>query len=259
MTSIDSQNTLDSIESQDKTIKTFSCNICCEDFDESEKCVLDCNDQHYFCKTCINDWYNQTIIKGFSNELYSCPICKNYGGYRVFKILKTENSYNNFLKTMNERCKTHCLCRNDDINDPYSEAKFCRINLTIMNNYYYGGTVTFSDNTQIGMCKDHYKEFDDGKQLYHFFHGLIFKEEDEEDKEDKDSKNNVKTFDWIRKELMTVNKYKKCDAKTKLGHRCTRKYICYYKHTNNGKSLFVCSTHEKQLLNNNDLETYNKY
>jgi hypothetical protein len=230
---------------------TFQCNICCEDFDESEKCVLECNNQHYFCKNCINDWYKETITKGFTNELYSCPICKNYGGYKVLKVSKDAYSYNRFIQSMNERCKTHCLCRNDDINAPYSEAKFCRINLTIMNKFYYGGTVSFSDNTEIGMCKDHYKEFDSGKQLYHFFHGLIFKEEDKEE--------NVKTFDWIRKELMTVNKYKKCDAKTKLGHHCTRKYICYYKHKNNGKSLFVCSTHEKQLLNNNDLETYNKY
>jgi hypothetical protein len=234
---------------------TFQCNICCEDFDESEKCILECNNQHYFCKSCINDWYIQTSTNGFTNELYSCPICKKYGGYKVFKISKDEDGYNKFIQTMNERCKTHCLCRNDDINAPYSEANFCRINLTIMNQFYYGGTVTFGDNTQIGMCKDHYQQFDSGEQLYHFFHGLIFKEEDKnEDKEE-----NIKTFDWIRKELMTVNKYKKCDAKTKLGHRCTRKYICYYKHKNNGKSLFVCSTHEKQLLKNNDLETYNKY
>jgi hypothetical protein len=234
---------------------TFQCNICCDNFDASEKCILDCNDQHYFCKNCINDWYKETCTKGFTNELYSCPICKKYGGYKVLQKSKDKYTYDKFIENMNERCKTHCLCRNDDINSPYTEAKFCRINLTIMNQFYYGGTVTFGDNTQIGMCKDHYQQFDSGEQLYHFFHGLIFKDEDEEE----DKEENITTFDWIRKELMTINKYKKCDAQTKLGHRCTRKYICYYKHKNNGKSLFVCSTHEKQLLKNNDLDTYNKY
>ncbi len=68
-----------------------------------------------------------------------------------------------------------------------------------------------------------------------------------------------KSHDWERKEIMTVNSSIKCDAKTKIGNRCTKKRICYYKHINNGKSLFICSIHEKQLLNNNNLETYNKY
>ncbi len=236
----------------------FQCNICCEDFDESEKCTLDCNDSHYFCKNCIDDWYKQTSLKGFTNELYSCPICKKYGGYKVLQKVKNKNDYNKFIQTMNERCKTHCLCRNDDINAPYTEAKFCRINLTIMNQFYYGGTVTFGDNTQIEMCKDHYQQFDNGKQLYHFFHGLIFKEEDKEEEKEK-SETNVKVFDWTRKELMTPNSSIKCDAKTKLGHRCTKKRICYYKHNINSKTIFVCSIHEKQLLNNNEIEKYNDY
>ncbi len=229
---------------------TFECKICCEDFDESEKCILDCNETHYFCKACINDWYLETCKKGFTNELYSCPICRKYGGYNVAKKIYDEKKYEIFFKSISELCKSYCLCRIDNFNNSYTEAKFCRIDLRSNNKKNLGGTVSFSDNTEVGMCKDHYKDAEDGKTLYHFFHEYIYTEEDNKE---------VKRFDWIRKELMTVNKYKKCDAKTKLGHRCTRKYICYYKHKNNGKSLFVCSTHEKQLLNNNDLKTYNKY
>lgn len=233
---------------------TFQCNICCEDFDESEKCTLDCNDSHYFCKSCIKDWYNQTSIKGFTNELYSCPICKKYGGYKVFKKFKSEVSYNLFIQTMNERCKIHCLCRTDNINAPYSQATFCRLNLTHMNHFYYGGTVSFDDATEIRMCKDHYQQFNNGEQLYHFFHGLIFKEEEKEK-----SETNVKIFNWTRKELMTPNSSIKCDAKTKLGHRCTKKRICYYKNNNNNQTVFVCSIHEKKLLNNNEIQKYNDY
>lgn len=231
----------------------FQCNICCDEFDISEKCVLDCNDEHYFCKKCINDWYNETCKKGFTTELYSCPICKKYGGYNVLKKSKDKPTYESFMKTMNERCITHCLCRNDNINNPYTEAKFCRINLSLMNNYYYGGTVTFADNTKIGLCKDHYKEFEEGKTLYHFFHQNIFKEDDSTLLEKEDNK---KSFDWEKNEVMSINHSKKCVAKTKLGHRCTKKYHIYYVNKITKESLFLCPIHEKKLINDNTIKKF---
>lgn len=242
------ENNLNTSETLDSS--SFICNICCDEFDEEKKCVLDCNETHYFCRKCINDWYNETCKKGFTNELYSCPICKKYGGYNVLKKSKDVDTFNSFMKTMNERCMTHCLCRNDDINNPYTEAKFCRINLSIMNKYYYGGTVTFADNTKIGLCKDHYKNFNEGEKLYHFFHQTIFKEEDEEEY------NKVIPFKWEKKEVMTMNHSKKCVAKTKLGHRCTRKYNILYVHKDTKESLFLCPIHEKKLMNDNTIEKF---
>lgn len=238
---------------------SFICNICCEQFNEEEKCVLDCNPSHYFCRKCINDWYNETCKKGFTNELYSCPICKKYGGYNVLKKSKDEERYELFIKSMNERCITHCLCRNDDINNPYTEANFCRINLILMNRFYYGGTVTFADNTKIGLCKDHYKKFEDGETLYHFFHQNIFKEEDHEDSQDSQEKPSIKSFDWEKKELMTINHSKKCVAKTKLGHRCTRKYYTLYLHKETKEPLYLCPTHEKKLINDNNIKKFQLY
>ncbi len=231
----------------------FECKICCEQFNENEKCVLDCNPNHYFCKTCLVDWYNQTSLKGYTNELYSCPICKQYGGYNVLKKCLHTMKYEEFMKSMNEKCLTHCLCRNDDINNPYTEATFCRINLTLNKNYYYGGSVTFADNSKIGLCKEHYKKFDAGETLYHFFHQKIFKEESEDDNS---SSSIVKSFDWEKKELMVVNQSKKCVAKTKLGHRCTRKYHIYYINKITKERVFLCSTHEKKLINDNNIEKF---
>lgn len=236
----------------------FECKICCDEFDENEneKCVLDCNKSHHFCKGCIVDWYKETSKKGFSNELYSCPICKKYGGYKMLENIKNKNTYINFVQTMNERCMTHCLCRTDDLNNPYTEAKFCRINLELNKKYYYGGTVTFADNTKISLCKDHYKKFDEGQTLYHFFHQTIFKEEDSDSQEKGIIENSVKSFDWEKRELMTINQSKKCVAKTNLGHRCTRKYHVFYINKKTKEPLFLCSTHEKKLLNNNTIEKF---
>ncbi len=33
----------------------FTCNICCDEFDDTLKCILDCNFDHYFCKDCITN------------------------------------------------------------------------------------------------------------------------------------------------------------------------------------------------------------
>ncbi len=235
-------------------ISTFICNICCDTFNEEEKCILDCNPEHYFCKTCINDWYKESARKGFTNELYSCPICKKFGGYNVLKKSSSNNVYESFIKNINERCATHCLCRTDDLHNPYTESKFCRINLTLNKNYYYGGTVTFADNSKISLCKDHYKKFENGETLYHFFHQTIFKEED--DPEDSQEKSSIKSFDWEKRELMTVNNSKRCVAKTKLGHRCTRKYNTLYLHKVTKQPLFLCPTHEKKLINDNNIEKF---
>lgn len=62
------------------------CNICTENIENDKLVTLACNPNHYFCYTCIFDWYN--TIKhnyGFSfgnmndNKQCTCPICKKDG------------------------------------------------------------------------------------------------------------------------------------------------------------------------------------
>ncbi len=64
------------------------CNICTENIESNNLVTLSCNPNHYFCYTCIFDWYN--IIKNNTgtfafnntnnNNQCTCPICKKDGG-----------------------------------------------------------------------------------------------------------------------------------------------------------------------------------
>jgi hypothetical protein len=229
---------------------SYQCNICMEDLDEETKCVLDCHPNHIFCKTCIQEWYYITMKKNtfLSIDIFACPICKNFGGFHVLKKCCSIEKYHLFLNSINQRCMTHCLCRIDDVRNPYSTAQFCKKDLSI----HHGGTVTFEEDGTIALCNTHYQQFDRKERLYHFFHGIIFQEKSDDDSNN-DSKNES-SFHWERKEIMSINKSKKCCAKTHLGHRCTRKYSMYYVNKNSGETLFLCTTHEKKLLKDNFIE-----
>ncbi len=225
----------------------FRCNICFEDIeDDTKKCVLDCHDGHIFCKTCIIDWF-KTTIHNVNNtqrlcDLFSCPLCKNYAGYDCIKRISSKNK---FIATFTEKSLETCLCREDSINNPFGEAKFCTENLTENNARNSGGIVTFDDGSQIGMCKTHYAKFRGGEELYHLFHGFFYLEKSEEEKKwvrrmysESDVKTKLKTI--------AFNPQRKCTAKTKLGHRCTRKYTCFYENIEDDKQiLFFCNQHEK--------------
>ncbi len=63
------------------------CNICTENIENDKLVTLACNPNHYFCYTCIFDWYNtikhnysNSFGSSFDNKQCTCPICKKDGG-----------------------------------------------------------------------------------------------------------------------------------------------------------------------------------
>ena len=100
---LDPPNTISSTSSSN------NCTICFNEISEDEKITLNCN--HYFCNTCIQDWFN--------NGKNSCPLCRsditeynlNDKDYRI--VVKTNgatrnreiNDLNRYLIKVNTRLK----------------------------------------------------------------------------------------------------------------------------------------------------------
>ncbi len=61
------------------------CNICTENIETNKLVTLTCNPNHYFCYTCIFDWYNtikhnsSSFGNSYDNKQCTCPICKKDG------------------------------------------------------------------------------------------------------------------------------------------------------------------------------------
>jgi hypothetical protein len=81
-------NSIDNNLLTDKScLSDKSCNICTENIDTTQLVTLACNPNHYFCYTCIFDWYNTIkhnpstfTFSSNENKQCTCPICKKDGG-----------------------------------------------------------------------------------------------------------------------------------------------------------------------------------
>lgn len=144
---------------------------------------------------------------------------------------------------MNWKCLNTCYCRENDIKLPYSEAIFCR--RPLWKKFELGGIVSFEDNTKIGICKYHYKKFEDSEDLYHFYHGIIFDE------------NRDKILNWEKTILRSDNRSIKCYAKTKLGIQCKKNCNSCYIHKDTKEKLFLCTIHQNKLVNDDNIEHVN--
>lgn len=128
------EDLLDAISS---TNSSNNCTICFTEISEDEKITLNC--KHYFCNSCIQDW--------FDKQKYSCPLCRsdikeynlNNKNYRI--VLKEAdnpvtnersreiNDLNRYLIRINSRLK--CLIYVSIISTTYLADKYFRI----INNY----------------------------------------------------------------------------------------------------------------------------
>jgi len=70
----------------------LTCNICAEPIKECELVRLKCNpSKHYFCYTCILDWYKEVKKLKYTNfyTMNMCPICRKNGG--LLSIININN------------------------------------------------------------------------------------------------------------------------------------------------------------------------
>lgn len=132
-----------------------TCNICCEDIQESRLVTLKCNPNHIFCYDCISDWYFE-LLKS-KNVIYhekcTCPICKKFGGYLPLMsphITKVEYIHHGRLFDSYECYVKGC--------EETSEKGFTMSHFNILTNKKIPLTVHF--------CKDHCKNIGRSNIIY---------------------------------------------------------------------------------------------
>ncbi len=117
---------------------TKSCNICTDDIEPSQLVTLICNPNHYFCYTCIFDWYNNIKNNGswgsYDNKQCTCPICKKDGGVLPLLPPHTEKIYGIHIK--NEPQKSYFGNVNNTL-------PFGNVNNTIPFGFGFNNTIPF--------------------------------------------------------------------------------------------------------------------
>ncbi len=156
--------------------ESFECMICLES--HTEKYVLECNPNHIFCRKCMIEWYKTTLLEciqnGFSHRLFSCPMCRQFGGFRVLEKAGTKEKYRELLSNIGEKIIPTCVCRIDSLDNPYTSSKYCKKDVDVNSG---GRVITICENMSYGLCKTHCEMYDSGTRLYHFFYGFIQKED----------------------------------------------------------------------------------
>eukprot|EP00347_Sterkiella_histriomuscorum_P023860 403333135 len=78
--------------------KTFNCDICYLDVNMNDIAVLDC--AHYFCRTCLTDYYNVMINQAGRPDNIKCPNieCKKQIRPALIEQLSEPKSYQKFLR-----------------------------------------------------------------------------------------------------------------------------------------------------------------
>ena len=66
------------------SMNIFFCNICSEEINKDNMVRLKCDpDKHYFCYSCILDWFKEVKKLRYTNHYIAnmCPICRKNGGF----------------------------------------------------------------------------------------------------------------------------------------------------------------------------------
>jgi hypothetical protein len=177
---------MESVEDEDKN----KCHICMETFeDPGEVLPLLCSDNHRFCKKCIYEWYCVGIRQNHyvpNDKVYACPICRQYGGFRVLKDMFPEIYHLNCINYQ-EFSMFKCFCRHNEAS--YGDSYYC-LHLLDADKASptdkLGAIIEFPDGDnddggktseikKIGLCKNHYQKYLDGKEIYHYFKQRVVK------------------------------------------------------------------------------------
>ena len=164
--------------------KREACNVCMEEFAPNEIFSLQCSKLHRFCKKCITEWWKvciKDVVYLPNDKIYSCPVCRQYGGFTVLKdVCDDVSEYHKSCVTYQSHAMMKCLCRHNEA--PYGESKYC-LNLLEAEsptpNEKLGAIIQFDDAIKhtesspeirkIAICRSHYAQYMDGKEIYHYF------------------------------------------------------------------------------------------
>lgn len=200
------------------------CNICTENIENDKLVTLTCNPTHYFCYTCIFDWYN-TIKDNYGNFTFSgiddnkqctCPICKKDGGVIPLLPPHTKNITGIHVKGV-------IPFGVGEVDDSKCDHKYCN------NQYQY---LSMSKNKLYKkLCSYHYYDFKKGKNI------------------------------TLENDEIFESPYIKCHCKMPNNTECinTNIYNKMYFTTLNNKKYYFCNEHKKlyndgiQLTLNDDM------
>lgn len=203
--------TLNNISLSDKY-----CNICTENIESNRLVTLACNPNHYFCYTCIFDWYN-TIKHNYGsfhmidNKQCTCPICKKDGD--VLPLLpphtnliigihiKGAPSFGGFtLYGFNGTGVAGSKCDHKDCNNQYSYMNVCSKN-----------------NLYKNLCSNHHYKYKHGENI------------------------------TLENDEIFESPYIQCNCKMPVNKQCinTNMYNKMYSTTLNNKKYYFCNDHTK--------------
>lgn len=101
----------------------FTCSICMEDLDITEKCKTNC--EHEYCEKCIHDW--------FKKEKISCPTCRQEIKYYI-----NNSEKNNIIKIKERVSESNPLLVTEQENlINRINSKIYRLNMFICVNILY--------------------------------------------------------------------------------------------------------------------------
>ncbi len=163
------------------------CKVCLEKFKGDELFSLKCSKMHTFCKECIVKWYNTGVHTHCAipnDKIYSCPICRQYGGFDVIGKI-CPSSYEAIQEKMKIYSSEYCLCKTNDA--PYGNSMYCcKLSLSEMiriaaekpknDPKVKGAMITFPSSSssesgginQVLLCQHHYNKYKDGEEIYHY-------------------------------------------------------------------------------------------
>ena len=217
--------TLNSDSSSNIYLSDKFCNICTENVENDKLVTLACNPNHYFCYTCIFDWYNtiKNNVDGFGsfgifnvhdNKQCTCPICKKDGGILPLLEPHTEPIIGIHVKglpLLNKEFSNMSICSSKECNS------YCHMGTTATSKPNINGIKLHKN-----FCYIHYDLFQKGKDII------------------------------LKNDELFESPYLHCDCKMPNNKQCSNMsiYNKVYSITMNNKTYYLCKQHTK-LYNHN--------
>ncbi len=207
-----------------------SCNICTEYIKNEELVTLICNPNHYFCYTCIFDWYNinknNTGLFGKdNNNQCTCPICNKDGGALPLLHPHTEKINGIHIKTNKPNKAILDLNTgftiNLDINGNFNPVNImvCQHKeCTYVGKHYLSSAPKNNIKMHGIFCNNHYESFKKGKNLI------------------------------LENDEIFESTYIQCNCKMqtpKYGNICTNASENMFSIQLNNKKYYLCNDHKK--------------